>query len=252
MKLLAQQIQKEKRPVSLRNCSISPELKILVLAPHPDDFDAIAVTLKYFQENGNQILLLVLTGASSGVDDVFLEHPRKENKEKIREEEQKDALKYFGLPLSNGKFLYLREDANGDLVFDDGNRSEIRKYFAEFRPDVMFLPYGEDTNPSHRRTYNLSRDIAEKSMEPILAFYNQDPKTTRIRLDTYLEFDEKKAAWKRKMLRFHRSQQERNMRTRGIGFDDRILSVNEKISEQINIRSKYAEGFQVELFIGAT
>lgn len=244
---LANQIKKQKQPVSLRDYSISSQLKLMVLAPHPDDFDAISVTLKHFQENGNQILLIVLTGASSGVDDTFLKTQAKEQKEQIRQQEQKEALKYFGLPISNVRFLYMPEDESGDLISDEGCRMTLRKHFEEIQPDAMFLPHGEDTNPSHKRTYELAREIASKLSKPILAFYNQDPKTIEIQLDTYMEFDEDVSIWKRKMLRYHQSQQVRNMQTRGIGFDDRILIVNEQIAGEIGIESKYAEGFQVEL-----
>jgi LmbE family N-acetylglucosaminyl deacetylase len=251
-KQLAQQILKGKRPVSLRNCSISPELKILVLAPHPDDFDAITITLKYFQENGNLIFLLVLTGASTGVDDSFLSDPTKENKEKVREIEQKKSLEYFGFPSSNVSFLYLTEDKHGDLILNEECQSTISKKFEEIRPDAIFLPYGKDTNPSHRRTFKLVRDITKEIDKPIIAFYNQDPKTTQIRLDTYIDFDKETALWKRKMLCFHQSQQARNLQTRGIGFDDRILNVNAEIAREINIKSQYAEGFQIELLDRAT
>jgi hypothetical protein len=50
------------------------------------------------------------------------------------------------------------------------------------------------------------------------------------------------------MLRFHQSQQTRNLQTRGHGFDDRILMVNAAIAQQLRTNQTYAEGFQVELF----
>jgi hypothetical protein len=50
------------------------------------------------------------------------------------------------------------------------------------------------------------------------------------------------------MLRFHQSQQTRNLQTRGQGFDDRILKVNAAIAKQLKVDLAYAEGFQVELF----
>ena len=94
----------------------------------------------------------------------------------------------------------------------------------------------------------MARDLAKQSPNPITALYNQDPKTVQIRIDAYIEFDEKIALWKREMLRFHQSQQERNLQTRGIGLDDRILNLNAQIARQIKTDSKYAEGFQLEQF----
>ena len=38
--------------VPLQTFTFSSALRLLVLAPHPDDFDAIGVTMRYFQKNG--------------------------------------------------------------------------------------------------------------------------------------------------------------------------------------------------------
>jgi LmbE family N-acetylglucosaminyl deacetylase len=241
-------LMKETTPISLEDCSFSPSLRLLVLAPHPDDFDAIAVMLKYFQANGNQILLLVLTGGSSGVNDSFLEYPTKHRKAKIRETEQIEALEFFGFPLSHIRFLRLPEDEQGDMILDAECRKTVGKLFQEFNPDMMALPYGEDSNPSHQRTFALARQLAMAASKAVFAFYNQDPKTIKMQLDAYIAFDQAASLWKREMLRFHHSQQTRNLQTRGYGFDERILKVNAVIAKQLKTNQAYAEGFQVELF----
>jgi LmbE family N-acetylglucosaminyl deacetylase len=248
VKQFAQIIKKETSSVSFRDYSLSSSLRLLVLAPHPDDFDAIAVMLKYFHENGNEILLLVLTGGSSGVSDSFLSQPTPQRKADIRETEQKKALAFFGLPLSHVRFLRLPEDQSGDMLLDDGCRKTVGDLFQEFDPDIMALPYGEDSNPSHQRTFALARELAITASKPVLSFYNQDPKTIRIRQDAYIAFDQATSLWKRELLRFHQSQQTRNFQTRGFGFDERILKVNEAIAKELKIDQAYAEGFQVELF----
>ena len=58
------------QPTPIRDIGFSPTLRLLVLAPHPDDFDAIAITLRYFQARGNEIHLAVLSGGSQGVSAV--------------------------------------------------------------------------------------------------------------------------------------------------------------------------------------
>jgi LmbE family N-acetylglucosaminyl deacetylase len=244
----AQILSKQTAPVSLEDCSFSSSLRLLVLAPHPDDFDAIAVMLKYFQANGNPIFLLVLTGGSSGVKDSFLTRPTQQNKANIRETEQINALEFFRFPLTHVRFLRLPEDEQGDMILDNGCRKTVGKRFEEFDPDMMALPYGEDSNPSHQRTFALACQLAKLASKPVLAFYNQDPKTVGIRLDAYIAFDQGNSLWKREMLRFHQSQQTRNLQTRGHGFDDRILKVNAAIAKQLKVDLAYAEGFQVELF----
>ena len=72
--------------------------------------------------------------------------------------------------------------------------------------------------------------------------------TPRYVTGVWVGFDEEESLWKREMLRFHQSQQTRNLEIRGIGFDDRILATNTKIASELNIDSKYAEGFQIEFF----
>ena len=62
----------------MKNTALQPEAlqiadlkRVLVLAPHPDDFDAIGVTLQYLHKQGNPIYLAVLSGSASGVLDSF-------------------------------------------------------------------------------------------------------------------------------------------------------------------------------------
>jgi len=75
-----------------------------------------------------------------------------------------------------------------------------------------------------------------------------DPKTIRLRTDIYLPFGEEAAGWKASLLRCHRSQQQRNLNTRGHGFDERILQVNRRIAQDLGLAELYAEAFELECF----
>ena len=66
-----QQIQDSGKPAPLTDISFSPENKILVLAPHLDDFDEAAVTLRYFSDLEHSIQCFVRSRDSSTV---FLPH----------------------------------------------------------------------------------------------------------------------------------------------------------------------------------
>ena len=59
------------RPLFLRTLPLNPTLRVVVLAPHPDDFDAIGISMRTLQENGNPIDVTVLTSGASGVEDDF-------------------------------------------------------------------------------------------------------------------------------------------------------------------------------------
>ena len=128
------------------------------------------------------------------------------------------------------------------------NTDRVRTQLIETAPDVLFLPYGDDNNTGHRRTYDMARAAARCLGRPLLALYNKDAKTLSFRTDLYLGFDETQADWKGTLLRFHDTQQARNIEIRGHGFDDRILSFNRKLARQLGLEAPYAEAFQVELF----
>jgi hypothetical protein len=50
------------------------------------------------------------------------------------------------------------------------------------------------------------------------------------------------------MLRFHDTQQQRNLATRGSGFDARILEANRRFARELGLEARYAEVFEVESY----
>jgi LmbE family N-acetylglucosaminyl deacetylase len=246
MNAALQQLLDCPRPTAISAMRWPPELRLLVLAPHPDDFDSIGVTLRFFQRNGNPIRLAVVSGSASGVLDEFRAPPDNATKAAVREQEQRDSLRFFGLGEDNAAFLRLREDETGAPLDDAGNEAAIRQQLATHRPQIVFLPHGADSNTGHRRVYSMFTRAAAPLGEPLAAFLIRDPKTLSFRADFYMPFDAESARWKRRLLLHHRSQEHRNRRQRGRGFDDRILDVNQKIAAELNCGAPFAEAFQVE------
>ncbi len=229
------------RPVELSATSIPKTLRVAITAPHPDDFDAIAVTMRMLHRNGNSIDLAVLTSGMSGVDDGFGGANTPTAKARIREEEQRASCQLFGLDLSHVQFLRLKYG-------DDHNGSAAEEFIKHVRPDLIFLPHGNDSNLAHQRTHDLITDIVKKSKLAALLFLNEDPKTVSIRRDAIVPFGKAEAEWKTRLLRLHASQQARNMRTRGHGIDERILSSNRKTATALGIESEYCEAFELAYF----
>ena len=114
----------------------------------------------------------------------------------------------------------------------------------EIRPAIVFLPHGNDTNADHRRTCSLFMRAASEAGFSLAAFFNRDPKTIRMRYDFYTAFGPAEAEWKAALLRFHESQQQRNLNTRNIGFDERILEVNRQIAAECPGQQDFAEAFE--------
>ena len=221
-------------------------INVLVLAPHPDDFDAIGITLKKFQECGSQISLAVISGAASGVEDSFMvDYPGK-TKAEVREKEQIESGLFFGLARDNISFLHLREDENGDPIEDTGNFQLIKNHIVKINPDIIFLPHGNDTNQGHVRTYRMCSDSIGEIGNPAMLFLNRDPKTIEMKNDLYIVFDKKEAAWKAELLIHHQSQHQRNLNNRKHGFDERVLAVNREIAKELTGSYEYAEVFEIE------
>lgn len=232
--------------LELNDWSLPTPLTIVVLAPHPDDFDAIGVTLRHFHLRGDTIHLAVLTTGASGVEDGYAGAVTDEQKAALREGEQTASCAFFGLPLDRLTFLRLPPDEKGNPRLDDGNRARIRDYLAVRKPDLVFMPHGNDSNVTHQRTYALFRAVACAERWKLQAVLNKDAKTVTMRTDLYASFDEGAALWKAELLRLHRSQHQRNLNTRGKGFDARVLDINRQDGAAMQV--PYAEIFELEQF----
>jgi len=235
------------RPLFFRMLRLDPTLKAIVLAPHPDDFDAIGITMRTLRENGNPIDLVVLTSGASGVDDDFAPKLTEQRKAAIREQEQRASCNFFGLPPEQLTFLRLTEDAEGHPQVSENNLARLKAYWNEHLPDLVFMPHGKDTNAGHQRTYRLFRQLKEAEPRSVVALLNRDPKTIEMRQDVYTLFGETEALWKGELLRFHRTQHERNLRTRQHGIDERILRVNREAARELGREAEYAEVFELEV-----
>jgi LmbE family N-acetylglucosaminyl deacetylase len=226
--------------------SWSGTLKILVLAPHPDDFDAVGVTLKYFFDSGHPVHVAVARGGS-GVEDAYCPGATQAEKANLRQAEQRQSFQFFGLPEECQTFLSLSNDAEDQMANTAENATAIAAVIREQAPDIVFLPHGNDSNSAHRAMYRLFARAARHNNRPIAAFLNRDPKTLDMRVDLYMPFGQPEADWKAKLLRFHDSQHQRNLRSRGRGFDERILDENRKTARALALDQHFAEAFEVEI-----
>ena len=235
------------RPASLQDVLIPSGLIALFLGPHPDDFDAVGVTMRRLQAGGAAIHVAV-DRSGSGIEDGYCSPPTPEIKAAIREEEQRRSCRFFGLPDDRLTFLRLDEDDTAQLLDSPRNTDLLRALLASLRPAWVVLPHVHDTNVGHQRMAAMLRRIASGAGYPIIALFNRDPKTIGLRMDIYTAFGEEEAQWKAQLLRFHDSQHQRNLHTRGHGFDERILDTNRHIARDLGLREPYAEAFEVESF----
>jgi len=228
-------------PRSLRHVDFPQPLEVVVMAPHPDDFDAIGLTLRHMHAQGHRLHVAVLTGGASGVDDGFGGATDPGAKIELREAEQRASCAFFALPPGRLHFLRLW-DASTEA--DDAAR--LQDWMAARPADLVFMPHGNDSNKTHRRTYEAVCAAARELRWQAWACLNRDAKTLGMRADLHFGFGEEDAAWKAQLLRFHRSQQERNLRARGSGFDARVLEVNRRAARELGLAVEYAEVFELQ------
>ncbi len=233
-------------PLRLDHLDIPADLRLLVLAPHPDDFDSMGITMRHFSGRRHDLHLLVLSSSANGVEDSFCSPPTDEAKAALREREQLESCRFFGLPESRIEFLRLETGAGGYLIDNKINFDVTMRHLRRLNPDLIFLTHGNDTNSDHRLACRWWTRAASSSDRPLAALLVRDPKTITMRDDVYMPFDEDAARWKAELLRFHRSQHQRNLNARGHGFDERILRVNRESAARLGIPEKFAEVFELE------
>jgi LmbE family N-acetylglucosaminyl deacetylase len=217
----------------------------MVLAPHPDDFDAICVTMKLLKDNGNPISVMVLTSGASGVETGYKDVDSIKEKTHLREKEQANSCNFFGLPSRRLQFSNLTEDSNGHPEENEKNMEKINAVMQDFAPDMVFLPHGNDTNDGHKRIYLMVKALMEQETDRFIMFLNKDPKTIAMRLDAFTPYNEEKAVWKARMLRFHDSQQQRNLNVRNLGFDERVIGMDKETATTLKLSVPYAEAFEL-------
>jgi LmbE family N-acetylglucosaminyl deacetylase len=235
------------RPLLLPEIALPARSSIVVLAPHPDDFDAIGITLRHLHQQGHDIHVAVLTSGANGVEDGWHGAYGVAEKGALRESEQRASCHFFGLPIERLTFMRLWEGNDAQLN-EQAGIDALRTYLHAKCPDLVFLPHGNDSNRTHRRTYETFHAIATADRLRLHACLNLDAKTVSMRPDLCAYFGEEQAAWKAQLLRFHRSQQDRNLKTRGQGFDQRVLDVNRRAAADAGGLMPYAEVFELQAF----
>ena len=252
-------IWNEGEEVFRRKIHLPTRGQVLIVGPHPDDPEGVAVTCRLLMQSGCSICFAIVSLSPAGVEDDYARRGSRSDffsmqgkKSEIRRREQTSSAEMFGLTQDRLVFLGMEEDSTLDSW---QNRCLLMNHLESMAPDIVIMPMGKDPNRTHSWTYRVFRECAKdltfQLEKPIVALYNEDPKTVEIRKDLFVFFGEESANWKRALLRAHDSQQQRNIRSRGMGFDERILGMNDssrRRSAENSSSAKYAEVFEIELF----
>jgi LmbE family N-acetylglucosaminyl deacetylase len=226
----------------------------------------VAITIRLLLKSGCDLRYAIVSMSPSGVQDQDARPDGPvdvtsllQRKIAIRRREQILAAAALGLTEERIRFLCLGENEGGTFSESRENRASIKLLLESTMPDIAIMPVGQDSNQTHAWVHRVFREhaigLAQKRRRPLVALYNEDPKTMSMRTDLFVLFGEESAGWKRALLRIHDSQQKRNLRLRQVGFDDRILQVNRRGFARFSgsndfdgSSAGYAEAFEIERF----
>jgi len=193
---------------------------ILAIGSHPDDIELGCFgTLAKNIHDGNTVNLLVLSrgeGAKSG-------HARDEETKKSA-----DLIK-AKLYLENLRDRYISEGVETISI--------IEKYVEKIKPDIVFLPSGNDTHQDHRATFNAGL-VACRLIKEIYAY--ETPSTSRNFFPNYFVDITDYIELKVEAVKIHSSQ-----KGKGYMAYRAVKGLAEYRAFDIYLSERYVEGFEV-------
>jgi LmbE family N-acetylglucosaminyl deacetylase len=133
-------------------------MKILVIAPHPDD-ECIgcggAVRLRV--KRGDNVHAVFLTSGELGLKEMPCEQARQ-----TRETEARAAAKVLGLPSPN--FLRLPDWMMGDDI--PAAAAKLAPVLTQIQPELIFLPHPNEWHPDHKAALPILRAASDISRVP--------------------------------------------------------------------------------------
>ena len=113
----------------------------LVISPHPDDAEiGVGGTLALLNESGKKTAILDLTDGE----------PTPHGSPEIRQTEAAKAAEILGISKRINLGL-----PNRELTDSIEARKQVATVIRELRPEILFIPYGEDAHPDHVAAFNL-------------------------------------------------------------------------------------------------
>lgn len=155
-------------------------MNVLAIGSHPDDIEiGCGGALLRHKAKGDTVRMLVLTAGGMGGDasDVSLET--------VRCQEAFAAAKIMGIPVDCWDYKDTEIPETYDLI------DRIETIVQEFKPDRVYIPYGQDTHQDHRVTSNVAKSAC-RNVKQILEYeepssYNSFNATYWIDISDYIE-----------------------------------------------------------------
>lgn len=128
-------------------------LKIVAVGAHPDDIElACGGTLAYAKENGHEVYMVIITGASS----------KDHNDNYIRTDEEAKSEQVQAAKVLGVDNLYILGFEDMSVPYSKELVSSLDKIINEIDPDVIFTHFVFDTHQDHIRTAQSTLSAARK------------------------------------------------------------------------------------------
>lgn len=123
-------------------------MKILVVAPHPDD-ESIGCggALSLQAQQGHDIYVAFLTSGERGLTEFA---PRAAVK--IREDEARQACEVIGI----SKYEFFRFSDGGLLEQTDLVAARLDQTITRFQPTMIYLPHADESHPDHKAANQIT------------------------------------------------------------------------------------------------
>ncbi len=118
-------------------------MNVVVVGPHPDDQEiAMGGTIALLTSQGHRVTLIDMTNGE----------PTPFGSPEVRQREAAESARILGVEriavgLVNREVLYSLEP-----------RHRVAALYRKLRPEIVFLPYGQDAHPDHRQVTQIAED----------------------------------------------------------------------------------------------
>jgi len=121
-------------------------MKILVLAPHPDD-DVLGCggTILNHTQKGDEVFVVFLTSGDAG--DLSIS---KEELATIRKKEAQEAAKVLGV-----KNLIFLDIPDGQIEYGQPHLVQLIETIRKIQPDIVYMPHAKEAHRDHANTFIL-------------------------------------------------------------------------------------------------
>ena len=137
-------IWNEGEEVFRRKIHLPTRGKVLIIGPHPDDPEGVAITCRLLMQSGCNIWFAIMSLSPAGVEDEYARRWSSSDffsiqgkKSEIRRREQISSAEMFGLTQDRLVFLGMEEDPTLDSW---QNRCLLKNHLESMAPDIVIMP----------------------------------------------------------------------------------------------------------------